>query len=136
MMSFLATFFKKSAQPQRYKLLARLTAYSGSVHALAISNDGHILAGGGKRVGTQPWTALNNQAGTEGIKLWDIKSRKELTCSSHHHESRGTVSCAVWAMTRQTAVETLCYGTGLGYIIFLRRNLIDVSAKACPLTIH
>jgi alpha-tubulin suppressor-like RCC1 family protein len=57
-MSYLANFFKKSAQPQRYKLLARLTAYSGSLHALAISNDGHILAGGGKRVGTQPWTAL------------------------------------------------------------------------------
>ncbi|KAJ8581076.1 hypothetical protein M405DRAFT_847264 [Rhizopogon salebrosus TDB-379] len=80
-MSYLANFFKKSAQPQRYKLLARLTTYSGSLHALAISNDGHILAGG--------------------------------------------VSCGVWAMTRKATVETLCYGTGLGYIIFLRRSLID-----------
>ena len=135
-MSYLANFFKKSAQPQRYKLLAHLTAYSGSLHALAISNDGHILAGGGKRVGTQPWTALITKPGTEGIKLWDIKSRKELTSSSHHHESRGTVSCGVWAMTRKATVETLCYGTGLGYIIFLRRSLIDVSAQACRSTFH
>ncbi|KAG2748520.1 hypothetical protein P692DRAFT_20758499, partial [Suillus brevipes Sb2] len=103
-MPFFATFFKQSTQSQRYKQLARLTTYSGTVHALAISNDGRILAGG---------------VGTTGIKLWDINSRKELLSSSHH-ESRGTVSCAVWATTRQTAVETLCYGTGLGYITFLR----------------
>ncbi|KAG2121579.1 WD40-repeat-containing domain protein [Suillus cothurnatus] len=106
-MSFLANFFNKPAQPERYKLVASLNAYSGSVHALAISNDGHILAGGG----------------TEGIKFWDVQSRKELTCSPH--ECRGTVSCAVWATTRQTAAETLCYGTGLGYIVFVRRSLID-----------
>ncbi|KAG2096022.1 WD40-repeat-containing domain protein [Suillus cothurnatus] len=106
-MSFLANFFNKPAQPERYKLVASLNTYSGSVHALAISNDGHILAGGG----------------TEGIKFWDVQSRKELTCSPH--ECRGTVSCAVWATTRQTAAETLCYGTGLGYIVFLRCSLID-----------
>ncbi|KIK33158.1 hypothetical protein CY34DRAFT_18550 [Suillus luteus UH-Slu-Lm8-n1] len=108
-MSFLATVFNKSTQSQRYKLLARLTSYSCTVHALAISNNGHLLACGG----------------TEGIKLWDIKSRKELTSSSHHHESRGTISCAVWAMTTKTAEETLCYGTGLGYIIFLRCSVAD-----------
>ncbi|KAG1769701.1 WD40-repeat-containing domain protein, partial [Suillus placidus] len=93
----------------RYRPLARLTTYSGTVHALAISNDGRILAGG---------------VGTTRIKLWDINSHNELLCSSHH-ESRGTVSCAVWTTTRQTTVETLCYGTGLGYITFLRRGLID-----------
>ncbi|KAG1721698.1 uncharacterized protein EDB91DRAFT_1256417 [Suillus paluster] len=107
-MSFLA-LFNKSAQPLRYKLLTRLTAYNGSIHALAISNDGHLLACGG----------------TEGIKLWDITSRKELTSSSNHHESRGTVSCAIWATTMKTTAETLCYGTGLGYIVCLRRSLTD-----------
>lgn len=80
--------------------------------------------------------SANKQTGTEGIKLWDIKSQKELTSSSHHHESRGTISCAVWAMTTKTAEETLCYGTGLGYIIFLRCSVADVSARASPLTIH
>ncbi|KAG1901222.1 WD40-repeat-containing domain protein [Suillus fuscotomentosus] len=109
-MSFFALLFNKSAQPQRYKLLACLTDYNGSIHALAISNDGHLLACG---------------AGTEGIKLWDIKSRKELTSSSNHHELWGTVSCAIWATTMKTTAETLCYGTGLGYIIFLRHSLTD-----------
>jgi hypothetical protein len=48
-MSFFALLFNKSAQPQRYKLLARLTDYNGSIHALVISNDGHLLACGGKK---------------------------------------------------------------------------------------
>ncbi|KAG1856086.1 hypothetical protein F4604DRAFT_1590484, partial [Suillus subluteus] len=70
--------------------------------------------------------------GTEGVKLWDIKSQKELTCLTHHYESRGTVSCAVWVTTRQGIAETLCYGTGLGYIVFLRHSHIDMQfQEAC-----
>ncbi|KAG1770576.1 WD40-repeat-containing domain protein [Suillus placidus] len=92
-MSVFARWIKKSTH--RYQPLTRLTAPSGSVHALAISNDGQVLACGG----------------TGGVKLWDINSRTELACSSHHHESRGTVSCAGWVSTRPTAAETLCYGT-------------------------
>ncbi|KAG2084194.1 uncharacterized protein F5147DRAFT_782615 [Suillus discolor] len=99
--------FRQSTQ--RFQHQARLTT-SGSVHALAVSNDGQALACGG----------------TEGIKVWDIKSRKELTCSSHNYESRGTVSCAVWITTRLAMTETLCYGTGLGYIVFLRRSPVDM----------
>ncbi|KAG2108100.1 WD40-repeat-containing domain protein [Suillus cothurnatus] len=101
------SLFRKSTQ--RFQHQARLATYSGSVHALAISNDGQALACGG----------------TEGIKVWDIKSRKELTCSTHN-ESRGTVSCAVWITTRLAMTETLCYGTGLGYIAFLRRSPVDM----------
>ncbi|KAG1744733.1 WD40-repeat-containing domain protein [Suillus lakei] len=107
-MSFFARWIREKSN-QHYKLLTRLTVSSGSVHALAISNDGQVLACGG----------------TEGVKLWDINSCKELACSSHHHESQGTVSCAAWTLTRPTTTETLCYGTGLGYVVFLRRSVID-----------
>ncbi|KAG2053385.1 hypothetical protein BDR06DRAFT_972395 [Suillus hirtellus] len=92
-MSFLA-LFNKSAQPLHYKLLAHLTAYNGSIHALAISNDGHLLACGG----------------TEGIKIWDIKSRKELTSLSNHHESRGT---SHRFGTRDKMVQVLTLNTSL-----------------------
>jgi hypothetical protein len=68
---------------------------------------------------------LTKSTGTEGIKVWDIKSQKELTCSTHN-ESQGTVSCAVWITTRLAMTETLCYGTGLGYIAFLRCSPVDV----------
>ncbi|KAG2095495.1 hypothetical protein BD769DRAFT_1394861 [Suillus cothurnatus] len=39
-----------------------------------------------------PYTTSQHTAGTEGIKVWDIKSRKELTCSTHN-ESQGTETC-------------------------------------------
>ncbi|KAG1719469.1 WD40-repeat-containing domain protein [Suillus lakei] len=105
----MSSFWIMAKSNQRYKLLTCLSVPSGSVHALAISNDGQVLACGG----------------TEGVKLWDINSHKELACSSHRHESRGTVSCAAWTLTRPTTAETLCYGTGLGYVVFLRRSVID-----------
>ncbi|KAG1728489.1 uncharacterized protein EDB91DRAFT_1253420 [Suillus paluster] len=105
---FASSLFVKSKQHFQHQM--RLSTYGGSIHALAISNDGQALA----------------CSGTEGIKLWDIKSRKELTCSIHHHESQGTVSYAVWVTTRLGMAETLCYGTGLGYIIFLRRSHVDM----------
>ncbi|KAG1836203.1 hypothetical protein DFJ58DRAFT_847087 [Suillus subalutaceus] len=101
------SLFRESIQCFQHQ--ARLTTYSGSVHALAVSNDGQAFACGG----------------TEGIKVWDIKSRKELTCSTHN-ESRGTVSCAVWITTRLAMTETLCYGTELGYIVFLQCSPVDV----------
>ncbi|KAG1908930.1 uncharacterized protein F5891DRAFT_898208, partial [Suillus fuscotomentosus] len=38
----------------------------------------------------------------------------------------GTVSCTVWITTRLGMAETLCYGTGLGYMAFLRHSPIDM----------
>ncbi|KAG1762224.1 hypothetical protein EDD22DRAFT_847214 [Suillus occidentalis] len=98
-MSFLPTFFNKSAQLQRYKLLTCLTTYSGSVYALAISNDGNLLACGGKKADTQPYTGKN--------------SHLHLTIMNPGEQ--------------KTAAETLCYGTGLGYIIFLRHSLTNIA---------
>ncbi|KIN94036.1 hypothetical protein M404DRAFT_35475 [Pisolithus tinctorius Marx 270] len=56
---------------QRYQKVASFKS-TGSVHALAISIDGQVLAAGG----------------TEGVKLWNLETRKELT-SVTHLESRG-----------------------------------------------
>jgi alpha-tubulin suppressor-like RCC1 family protein len=124
-MSFFAlSLFAKAKQHFRHQ--TRLSTYGRSIHALAISNDGQALACCGNLTRTMLSEVVNRRAGTEGIKLWDIKSQKELTCSTHHHESHGTISCTVWITTRQGMAATLCYGTGLGYIVFLRRSHIDV----------
>ncbi|KAG1901560.1 WD40-repeat-containing domain protein [Suillus fuscotomentosus] len=104
---FAWSLFMKSTQHFQHR--ACLSTYGSSIHALAISNDGQALACGG----------------TEGVKLWDTRSRKELTCSPLNCELRGTVSCAVWITTRLGMAETLCYGTGLGYVAFLRHSPID-----------
>ncbi|KAG1880913.1 hypothetical protein F4604DRAFT_1578642 [Suillus subluteus] len=130
-MSFFASSLWAKGK-QHFRHQTHLSTYSGSIHALAISNDGQALACGGNLTRTLLCEAANRRAGTKGVKLWDIKSRKELTCSTHHHESRGTISCAVWITTRQGMAATLCYGTGLGYIVFLRRSHIDMQyQEAC-----
>ncbi|KAG1818607.1 uncharacterized protein BJ212DRAFT_1298678 [Suillus subaureus] len=49
----------------------------------------------------------NKQVGTEGIKLWDTKSQKELTCSTLNHESWGTMQFQ----------ETCARRLGLGFEI-------------------
>ncbi|KAG1848866.1 hypothetical protein F4604DRAFT_1687573 [Suillus subluteus] len=127
MFSFISSLFTKSKRHFQHQ--TRISTYGGSIHALAISNDGQALACGGNLTRILLCEGADRQAGTEGIKIWDIKSWKELTCSTHHHESRGTVSCTVWVTTRLGMAEILCYGTGLGYIVFLFRSHIDVRAS-------
>ena len=58
--------------------------------------------------------------GSDGIKLWDIKLHKELACSNFG--SYGAISCAIWIKTKYGSTETLCYGTALGYLVFLRSS--------------
>ncbi|KAI5997647.1 hypothetical protein F5J12DRAFT_785109 [Pisolithus orientalis] len=62
--------------------------------------------------------------GTEGVKLWNLKTQKELTLVTHL-ESHGIISCAIWMKVKQAPAETLCYGTGMGYLIFMRSNTLD-----------
>ncbi|KIJ59117.1 hypothetical protein HYDPIDRAFT_33513 [Hydnomerulius pinastri MD-312] len=114
MFSALKSLFAR--QPQyRYMKVASFTPNVSSIHAVAISNDGQVLACGG----------------AEGVKLWDIKSRKEISyLSSGTSDACGAVSCATWVKTKHSVAETLCYGTGLGYLVFLRPNPVDVTCIA------
>ena len=64
--------------------------------------------------------------GPQGIKLWDLQTQKLLTTATPF-ESRGVVSCATWMKMKHAHSETLCYGTSMGYLIFLQSNPTDVS---------
>ncbi|KIJ64130.1 hypothetical protein HYDPIDRAFT_29014 [Hydnomerulius pinastri MD-312] len=107
MFSTLKSVFTKSSQ-YGYAKVARLTPNVSTVHALAISNDGEILASGG----------------ADGVKLWNITSHKEIP-SNTTHNACGAVSCITWIKTKHSTAEMLCYGTGLGYLVFLRPNPVD-----------
>ena len=56
-----------------------------------------------------------------------MKTRVELGCPNQSHVVRGPVSSMTWVTTRKDSCETLCYGTGLGYLVFWRQNSQDVS---------
>ncbi|KAI6169929.1 hypothetical protein EDD17DRAFT_1502811 [Pisolithus thermaeus] len=69
----LSTLLSLLSPTQHYRKILSFSAAAGSIHALAISIDGAILATGG----------------THGIRLWNIKTCKE-TGVTAHLESHGT----------------------------------------------
>ncbi|KAF8451041.1 hypothetical protein L210DRAFT_961584 [Boletus edulis BED1] len=58
------------------------------------------------------------------ISLDGQLTSNEVTAMTHL-ESRGIVSSTVWMKTKHTFAETLCYGTGSGYIVFIRSSPIN-----------
>ena len=68
--------------------------------------------------------------GTNGILIWNVDKNKQLTC--HNHESMGTVSCITWIKTNHGMAKTICYGTGLGYLVLLCPNPADVHLSHLP----
>ncbi|KAI5995113.1 WD40-repeat-containing domain protein [Pisolithus albus] len=95
---------------KRYRRISTFTGIEGSIHTLALSTDGQILAAGG----------------TQGVRFWNLKSRKEFPRVATYLDSHGAVSCAVWVKTKFAISEMLCYGTGMGYLVFLRSNPTDM----------
>ncbi|KAI6140046.1 hypothetical protein EDD17DRAFT_1499896 [Pisolithus thermaeus] len=95
-----------SSSTKRYRKTASFS--SVGCFALALSHNGENLAVGG----------------AQGIKLLNILTQRELTVLSHV-DSCGVMTCATWMKTRYTLSETLCYGTNLGYIVFLRTHPAD-----------
>ncbi|KAI6169925.1 WD40-repeat-containing domain protein [Pisolithus thermaeus] len=104
----LSTLLSLLSPTQRYRRILSFSIMTGSVHALAISIDGAILAAGG----------------THGIQLWNIETRKEISITTHL-ESRGIISSAIWIKTKYALGETLCYGTALGYVVFVRSSPVE-----------
>ena len=69
---------------------------------------------------------LNSCLGANGIKLWNLNSHHEIP-SSLPCDGCTTVTCLAWINTKCSVVEMLCYDTGLGYLILLCPNPVDVS---------
>ncbi|KAG2741175.1 WD40 repeat-like protein [Suillus brevipes Sb2] len=86
-----------------YRLEGRLIGHKNAINCLTISNNGSLLASGG----------------SDGMRIWDLKRQLQLPSPRKNMGLQNPVdpvTCACW-ITRQEAVrETLCYGTGLGFI--------------------
>ncbi|KAI5990804.1 hypothetical protein EDC04DRAFT_2587750 [Pisolithus marmoratus] len=104
--TFLSLFL---ASTKHYRKMSAFAGIEGSVHALALSTDGQTLTAGG----------------TQGVRLWNLKSHKELPRVTYLG-SCGAVSCTVWVKMKIAISEMLCYGTGMGYLVFLRTSPTDM----------
>jgi hypothetical protein len=67
-------------------------------------------------------------AGTDGVKIWDLGTMKEVTISRHHTRERTQISYLCWIThPHDAALDTLCYGNVFGYLVFLQRPQDAVS---------
>ena len=60
--------------------------------------------------------------GDYGPKIWDLKRLIEVPSSVRQHAFRDPVSAAMWTTRKDDTSQTICFGTGLGYLIFWRQS--------------
>jgi len=71
------------------------------------------------------------KAGADGVKVWDLKTRKQITVPQQPFNERSQVSCVCWVTRRNETVDALCYGNGLGFLVFLQHRATEVSSQSC-----
>ncbi|KAF9523948.1 WD40-repeat-containing domain protein [Crepidotus variabilis] len=60
--------------------------------------------------------------GTDGVKVWNLSTGKEIPTPQQPLQERGQVSCVYWITRRNEPFDTLCYGNALGYLVFLQHR--------------
>ncbi|KAF9523950.1 WD40-repeat-containing domain protein [Crepidotus variabilis] len=103
---FNSMMFLNSLFLRRTQLLIELHGHTGQVVSLAISPSGELLASGG----------------TDGVKVWNLSTGKEIPTPQQPLQERGQVSCVYWITRRNESFDTLCYGNALGYLVFLQHR--------------
>ncbi|KAG1856272.1 WD40-repeat-containing domain protein [Suillus tomentosus] len=86
-----------------YRLEGRLVGHKNAINCLVVSRNGSMLASGG----------------CDGMRIWDLKRRIQLPIPPQTPAVRNpadSVTCACWITRHEATRETLCYGTGLGFI--------------------
>jgi hypothetical protein len=55
--------------------------------------------------------------GSDGVRLWNIKTQTHLRVPDQNHAQRGPVCCVLWVTREHDTEEILAYGTVLGYLV-------------------
>jgi WD40 repeat protein len=95
---------------KRPRLITELHGHTGPVISMAISSCGRLMASGG----------------TDGVRIWDLKTFQEITIPQQPLQERGQVSCVLWITRKNETFDTLCYGNALGYLVFLQHRPAEV----------
>ncbi|KAG2747123.1 WD40 repeat-like protein [Suillus brevipes Sb2] len=104
---------------KEYRLKGRLLGHKNAINCLAVSHNGNMLASGG----------------SDGMRIWDLKRRVQLPTPRQTpaiQNPADPVTCACWITRQEATRETLCYGTGLGFIAIWQQQgegLKDFNAK-------
>ncbi|KAG2029837.1 WD40-repeat-containing domain protein [Suillus americanus] len=112
-------FFLCTNDPKEYRLEGRLIGHKNAINCLSVSSKGTLLASGG----------------SDGMRVWDLKRRLQLPSPRHIvgiQNPADPVTCVSWITRQEATRETLCYGTGLGFIGIWQQHgegLEDFDAK-------
>ena len=61
-------------------------------------------------------------SGCDGLRLWELAKRVELSKPSHAWNPQDPITCAAWVTPRDDNKELLCCGTGLGYLLLWKQR--------------
>ena len=67
------------------------------------------------------------KAGKDGVKIWNLKTWKQITIAQQPANKLSEVSCVCWVTRRNETVDTLCYSNGAGFLVFLQHHESEVS---------
>jgi WD40 repeat protein len=112
-----------------YRLAACLKGHASGITSLAISPSGYLLGSGGKPDLYLLQTNLQTVTGGDGVRVWDLHTNRQLMPINHDVDSRGAVSYIKWLTRRDEPFDTMCYGTGLGFLVILRQVSQEASAE-------
>ncbi|KAK7044605.1 WD40-repeat-containing domain protein [Favolaschia claudopus] len=96
-----------------YSLKAKLEGHCGAILRLQATDDGRLLASGG----------------TDGTKVWDVGSLRELEAPGWS-ELRGATTALVWVKRDDDLSEALFYGTEHGFLVCWKEAKRDVRPSA------
>ncbi|KAJ7776932.1 hypothetical protein DFH07DRAFT_766619 [Mycena maculata] len=99
-----------------------VTRHPGSVLTLAVTEDGTILASGGKRASvTTEWTLDHLHTGSQGTRLWNVADMSVLERPSSAGIRRTTL-VVIWARQAGETQDVLYAGTQNGYFFCWRQR--------------
>jgi len=107
--------------------LTTLKGHSGPIMSISFSPSGKYIASGGEWLSCHWKQRTNDRAGADGVKIWDANTRKPIDIPKQAYNERAQVACVCWITRRNEAVDTLCYGNALGFLVFLQYSPAEVS---------
>ncbi|KAF7339056.1 WD40 repeat-like protein [Mycena venus] len=87
-----------------YQQQTSLRGHSGAIYSLVATDDGKLLASGGK----------------DGTRIWDVQSRKQISRPAPPG-IRGMTTAIAWANRPDEPGELLFFGTVAGYLVIWRQ---------------
>jgi hypothetical protein len=89
---------------------------------LQLQHRGSIFRVGVGSRSAQGFCAKDRVVGIDGAKVWDMRTYKEVRTPEQAREHRGQVVCMSWVTLPNDKNETLCFATGLGYLVFWEQH--------------